>query len=51
MIITNNIPFDHAECENIELLLIGADHPNLHLYTKTRSSNYIEPVALHATLD
>ena len=50
MIITNNIPFDHTECENIELL-IGADHPNLHLYAKTRSRNYIEPVALHATLD
>ena len=50
MIITNNIPFDRAECESNELL-IGADHPDLHLYTKARSRNYNEPVTLHATLD
>ena len=42
----NDIPFDPAESENIELL-IGADHANFHLYTETRSRNYNEPVALY----
>ena len=45
----NDIPFDPVESENIELL-IGADHPNLHLYTETRSRNHNEPVALHTAL-
>ena len=30
--------------------LSGADHPNLHLYTETRSRNHNEPVALHTAL-
>ena len=45
----NDIPLDPAESRNIEIL-IGADHPNLHLYTETRSRNHNEPVALHTTL-
>ena len=45
----NDIPFDPVESENNELL-IGADHPNLHLYTETRSRNHNEPVALHTAL-
>ena len=45
----NDIPFDPVESENIELL-IGADHPNLHLYTETSSRNHNEPVALHTAL-
>ena len=45
----NDIPFDPVESENIELL-IGADHPNLHLYTETRSRNHNEPVGLHVAL-
>ena len=45
----NDIPFDPVERENIELL-IGADHPNLHLYNETRSRNHNEPVALHTAL-
>ena len=45
----NDIPFDPVESENIELL-IGADHPNLHLYTGTGSRNHNEPVALHRAL-
>ena len=32
----NGIPFDPAEGGNIEIL-IDPDHPNLHLYTETRS--------------
>ena len=44
----NDIPFDLAESKNIELL-ISADHPNLHLYTETRSRNHDEPVTLHIT--
>ena len=42
----NDIPFYP---ENIEQM-IGADHPNLHIYTERRSRNHNEPVALHATL-
>ena len=45
----NDIPFDPVESENIELL-ISADHPNLHLYTETRSRNHNVPVALHTAL-
>ena len=45
----NDILFDPGESGNIELL-IGADHPKLHLYTKTRSRNHNEPVALHTML-
>ena len=41
----NNIRFDPVETENIELL-IGADHPNLHLYIETTPRNHNEPVAL-----
>ena len=45
----NDIPLDPAESQNIEIL-ISADHPNLHLYTETRSRNHNEPVALYTTL-
>ena len=40
----NDIPFEPAESEKIELL-IGADQPNLHLYTETKSINNNEPFA------
>ena len=45
----NDIPFEPTESESIELL-IGAAHPNLHLYTEIKSRNHNEPVALHTTL-
>ena len=31
-------------------ILIGADHPNLYLYTEIKSGNNNEPIALHTTL-
>ena len=40
----NDIPFEPAESEKIKLL-IGADQPNLHLYTETKSINNNEPFA------
>ena len=45
----SGIPFDPAENENVESL-ISADHPNLHLYTGTKSRNHNEPAALYTTL-
>ena len=45
----HDIPFESVKNKSIEIL-IGADHPNLHLYTETRSRNNNEPVALHTKL-
>ena len=42
-------PYDSPQNKNIKIL-IGADHPNLHLYTKIKSGNNNEPIALHTTL-
>ena len=46
----SDIPFEPAETENIELL-IGESHPNLHLYTETKTRNCNDPVAVYTMLD
>ena len=45
----SEIPFDSPQDKDIEIL-IGADHPNLHLYTEIKSGNNNKPAALHTTL-
>ena len=45
----SEIPLDSPQDKNIEIL-IGADHPNLHLYTEIKSGSNSEPIALHTTL-
>ena len=42
-------PFDSLKDKKIEIL-IGADHPNLHLYAEIKTGNNNEPIALHTTL-
>ena len=45
----SEIPFDSPQDKKIELL-IGTDHPNLHLYTEIKPGNNNEKIALHTTL-
>ena len=41
----SGIPLHSPQHQNIKIL-IGADHPNLHLYTKIKSGNNNEPIAI-----